>query len=82
LHIKMGICTCKHLSVSSSDPRLESCLIVNSKRETVPVLGPIAASPLAVRRAKLIKTQATDVASPSREEETLGFGQGSRVEAE
>lgn len=60
----MGICVCKHPS-----QLIESCLVVNSKRETVPVLGPIAASPLALRRAKWLKTLTTELASPSKAEE-------------
>lgn len=50
----------------------EPCLVVHSKRQAVPILGPILASPLAVRRAKMKRegSDVTGVASPSRVEET------------
>lgn len=74
----MGVCTSKHLTALSVQPTgtaslarpTETCLVVNSKRQTVPVLGPILASPLAARRAKLMKRLAGEVSSPSRVEET------------
>lgn len=76
----MGVCTSKRLTAMSVQPTTvttsfakhhpEPCLVVDSKRQTVPILGPIAASPLAVRRAKLMKKEGSDVASPTRVDET------------
>lgn len=58
------------VTTSFIKPKSEPSLVVNSKRQTVPVLGPIAAHPLAVRRAKLMKKEGSDLASPTRVDES------------
>jgi len=58
-------------TVATSFAKLkEPCLVVDSPRLKVIILGPILASSLAIRRAKLMKREGSDVASPSRLEET------------
>ena len=74
----MGVCTSKHVTALSVQPTgtaslarpTETCLVVNSKRHKVPTLGPIVASPLAARRAKLMQRLVREAPSPSRVEDT------------
>ena len=82
----MGVCTSNQLTALSVQPtgtpslakHLKPRLVVNSKRQTVPLLGPIACSPLATRRAQM----QIGLVSPRKEEETRIGAVGSSGEAE
>lgn len=78
----MGVCYSKRLCQVSSPPTAslslqkapKPCPAVSSRRPIVPTLGPVAANPMRIRRAKQMQATDQEPVGQSGDEDTVSPG--------